>query len=343
MRYILLILLFNIFKIIYSQNLVPNPSFEKINTEKYPTLRWVGFKTNITSVLYDWYQPTIPTPFVSSSNTPPNDIIGHNYVELYSFCKVSKTCYSENLRSYLAVKLDQPLIQNEKYILKYYLKIGRESNFAINNIGVALSIDSIYEDTKGVLKVDHIYAQKDIMFPKEWTEIVDTITAKGGERFLAIGNFYTNKQTNKKRVSRNRYNISVYNFDYISLSPVNSIIYSDVKVNDTFIIKNLQFDFDSVKINPLFYEALDSIVTVLKSIPFKKVTIIGHTDDKGSLEYNQKLSQQRAENIRAYLILMGFDPKNIQAIGKGMSEPITDNQSESDRFTNRRVEFFIEY
>lgn len=69
-----------------------------------------------------------------------------------------------------------------------------------------------------------------------------------------------------------------------------------------------------------------------------KVIITGHTDNVGKQDYNLKLSLQRAEAVRDYLISLGADPQKFQASGAGEAKPIADNSTEDGRANNRRVE-----
>ncbi len=71
------------------------------------------------------------------------------------------------------------------------------------------------------------------------------------------------------------------------------------------------------------------------------IEIIGHSDDVGDKKKNQKLSKQRAETIRADLILAGVDPSKIMTVGAGESQPIASNQTEEGRAQNRRVEVIV--
>jgi OOP family OmpA-OmpF porin len=66
--------------------------------------------------------------------------------------------------------------------------------------------------------------------------------------------------------------------------------------------------------------------------------IIGHTDADGDAEANRKLSQDRAEEVRQYLIQNGVEAQRVKATGKGESEPVADNKTAEGRAMNRRVE-----
>jgi len=84
------------------------------------------------------------------------------------------------------------------------------------------------------------------------------------------------------------------------------------------------------------------LVTFLNQNPNRNVAIEGHTDSVGSDDYNQGLSHRRADSVRSFLIEQGISPQRITAAGKGEHQPVADNESESGRQQNRRVEVIIE-
>jgi OOP family OmpA-OmpF porin len=79
------------------------------------------------------------------------------------------------------------------------------------------------------------------------------------------------------------------------------------------------------------------VAEFMRDYPDVVVTIEGHTDDRASIEHNQKLSQRRAEAVRKELIRFGADAQKIIAIGYGELKPIATNQTEAGRAQNRRV------
>jgi outer membrane protein OmpA-like peptidoglycan-associated protein len=87
---------------------------------------------------------------------------------------------------------------------------------------------------------------------------------------------------------------------------------------------------------------LGRLATFLHQNPGRNVEIEGHTDSVGSDEYNQALSQRRAESERSFLIQQGIGPERIRASGKGEYQPVADNESSDGRPRNRRVEVIIE-
>jgi OOP family OmpA-OmpF porin len=103
-------------------------------------------------------------------------------------------------------------------------------------------------------------------------------------------------------------------------------------------VDNLLFSVGKSEIVPSSFPSLDELAAYLVKNK-KSLQVIGHTDDQGTEEYNQKLSQDRANAVKTYLESKGAT--NITAVGKGESEPIEDNSTAEGRSKNRRVEFKI--
>jgi OmpA-OmpF porin, OOP family len=106
-------------------------------------------------------------------------------------------------------------------------------------------------------------------------------------------------------------------------------------------LQNLNFEFDSAKLLPASEVILDEVVTVLKNNPTVKIEIEGHTDGKGSDEYNMKLSQNRADSVHKYLITKGIEAARLSTKGYGESKPIADNNTDEGRAQNRRIELTV--
>jgi outer membrane protein OmpA-like peptidoglycan-associated protein len=87
---------------------------------------------------------------------------------------------------------------------------------------------------------------------------------------------------------------------------------------------------------------LNRLVVFLNQNPTRNVQIEGHTDSVGTDDYNQALSQRRAESVKSYLVQQGIDSQRIIASGKGEGFPVSDNESDGGRQQNRRVEVIIE-
>ena len=101
------------------------------------------------------------------------------------------------------------------------------------------------------------------------------------------------------------------------------------------------FGFDSTTIQPQGRENLRTLAANLDKYPDTDLLVVGHTDDVGSDEYNQRLSEMRARSAADYLVSQGVARSRLRTSGRGELEPIAENTSESGRQDNRRVEIAI--
>jgi OOP family OmpA-OmpF porin len=105
-------------------------------------------------------------------------------------------------------------------------------------------------------------------------------------------------------------------------------------------IKNLEFDLGKSTLKPTSYDALNKVAQLLIQKNFS-LTLAGHTDNIGSESSNMKLSKDRAEAVKSYLVGQGANPSRIEATGYGSTQPIATNKTPEGRQQNRRVEFTI--
>lgn len=103
----------------------------------------------------------------------------------------------------------------------------------------------------------------------------------------------------------------------------------------------LLFDVNKSSLNPLSKSNLDSLAKTLKKYPETEIVIDGHTDDTGTEKYNMNLSMDRANTVETYLQNQGVSGTRIVTRGFGETMPKSDNQTETGRSDNRRVEIGI--
>jgi outer membrane protein OmpA-like peptidoglycan-associated protein len=104
---------------------------------------------------------------------------------------------------------------------------------------------------------------------------------------------------------------------------------------------HINFDTNKADIRKADIPELEKAVAFVKKYPNSKVSVEGHTDDRGSDKYNQALSERRAQAVKKYLVDKGEKTDRITAVGKGEAEPIGDNKTKQGQFQNRRVEVLI--
>ena len=111
-----------------------------------------------------------------------------------------------------------------------------------------------------------------------------------------------------------------------------------VDARGCWILQNVNFDFNKADIKPQYFTILDQVASVLIANPDVGITIEGHTDSKGGDDYNMKLSQQRADSVKNYLVGKGVAGSRLSTRGYGKTRPIATNDTEEGRALNRRIE-----
>ncbi len=114
-----------------------------------------------------------------------------------------------------------------------------------------------------------------------------------------------------------------------------------IEVGGVVRLNNIFFETARSRLRPESRMELDQMVQTLKENPTMRVELSGHTDSEGTEATNQKLSQDRSNAVRTYLIEKGIDPGRVQSVGYGESRPVATNDTPEGRQANRRVEFTI--
>ena len=126
------------------------------------------------------------------------------------------------------------------------------------------------------------------------------------------------------------------------LSPFSRDLYlSPIEVGLTVRLKNIYFDFDKTTLKDESFPELNKVVEFLKQNETVEVEISGHTDSKGSDDYNLNLSQGRSQAVVDYIIGQGIEDFRLTAHGYGEGKAIDTNDTDMGRANNRRVEFTV--
>ena len=118
-------------------------------------------------------------------------------------------------------------------------------------------------------------------------------------------------------------------------------VYQDVEVTSTGIVihQRVYFEYNRAVIRDVSFPILNTVAQVMRDFPDITIEIQGHTDSRGSDSYNLRLSGERAESVRQYLIQQGIPAHRMTAQGYGETRPIDNNRTDAGRSNNRRVEF----
>jgi outer membrane protein OmpA-like peptidoglycan-associated protein len=127
-----------------------------------------------------------------------------------------------------------------------------------------------------------------------------------------------------------------YNF-VIGVTPDGNTSY----IGNTIRLNNVFFDFARFTLRPQSHAELNRLIEFLQGHPTMTIELGGHTDNVGDETTNMKLSQNRVNAVKEYLVATGIDASRLVAKGYGKSRPRADNKTEEGRQTNRRVEFIF--
>ncbi|MBA3647746.1 MAG: PD40 domain-containing protein [Chitinophagales bacterium] len=114
-----------------------------------------------------------------------------------------------------------------------------------------------------------------------------------------------------------------------------------IEVGSSVILKNIFFETDSYVLKDQSKAELNKLIDLLKQNTSLKIQVTGHTDDQGSDDHNQRLSENRAKSVYDYLVANGISPARLSFKGFGKTKPIASNSNEEGKAQNRRTEFTV--
>jgi OmpA-OmpF porin, OOP family len=353
---------------LYSYNIVPNSDFHNFRQcpDKYTIIPKSYF-------VDDWTMPTGGTPdyFNVCSNQAgvPSNWVGHlNPKSGYGYVGLIAGRYTNNfgkvveVREYIQAELKKLMEAGQVYLVRFYVSLAGYSRYALDGMGASFS-DTLVNVTNFI---EHLPLQEHVGNPPnqfmdqkgKWMKIEGLYTATGSEKYITIGNFRSDNETNEKDLfTRSDLNCSYYLIDDILVAPVNKkflALYettqnktgkksSDQAKNmaDPPIFQPVLFDFNQTIVNDSFKNTIIDLASFMQSHPDIKVSLIGHTDSTGDTHYNMTLSKKRAKEVARLLTKKDISTKRLQIKGKGELEPLNNNVSEEQRFMNRRVEIHV--
>jgi outer membrane protein OmpA-like peptidoglycan-associated protein len=349
-------------------NMVYNPSFEEYSRcpERIDAL---GVMTAVDA----WWQPTAGSSDYFNAcggrecQVPRNKMGVQNARTGLAYCGIY--CSQEHYREYLQTELRQPLVAGRHYRVSFWVSLAEKSPYAVAPLGAFLTPDRISDttwdllmhrestdyDLQGNQSIATFYTPQvvydgdsAIVESNVWVEVSGDIVASGGERFLTIGNFAS---FNRSRVTRIENGNSIlpgayYYIDDVSVLPLDdeSVVAqmrpSPVK-DEIITMWDVFFATGESKVLPQSYNELHRLRELLEENPGMVIELRGHTDNQGTVEFNQRLSEARAKAVADYLIGRGVDARRISHRGFGESKPIESNDSAEGRRRNRRVEYRV--
>ncbi|MGC9332391.1 MAG: OmpA family protein, partial [Bacteroidales bacterium] len=136
-------------------------------------------------------------------------------------------------------------------------------------------------------------------------------------------------------------NFSLKNWKESDDAYVMDIPLQPIKEGQTAVLNNIFFDYDKYELKDESYAELQKLIEFMHNNQDVSIELSGHTDDRGSAEYNKTLSEQRAKAVYDYLVNNGVSAERLTYKGYGLNEPVADNTTDAGRAKNRRTEFKI--
>ncbi|MDE0722463.1 MAG: OmpA family protein [Flavobacteriales bacterium] len=360
-------------------NLVPNGGFEDTNINK---LRTYG---QMEEFSMDWFAATevaadiygdgakgdkVAVPTNNYGKQEPSD--GLCYAGLRAYSKDPRLS-----RSYLEVKLTQPLEKNVMYCVSFDISLADLSRFAVNEIGVLMSDRKIdHPNTGDVIQQADVKQKtnKVFQFLDGWETFCGTFVGTGQEEYVVIGCFGGRENMTIDKVKRPmgivgaQMNHAYYYIDNVKIVDVQAksqcvcaaadergmdLVYGSSSVQeedmtDSEIIISSSIYYAFLKRTPTGTgkQTVSSIAAILKANPMMKITIVGHSDDdernEGQVNPRYKMiGKNRADQIRRMLAAEGVLSTQISVSDMGNMDPASTRDSDISRAQNRRVTFEI--
>lgn len=322
---------------VHTQNLVLNGDFEDFSScpqglktlEKSKTLLHV---TNPNQGTFDFIHECDEDNYPRYYYGKREPVSGKGFVGIGVF--VNNSIGVDNFKEYIQLELSDSLKKGSIYSFEMFLSLAKNWHISINNLGVYFSNEFLQLKTNGVIPVKPDIVSPDFFGNKSgWDKYSGDYIARGGEKYIVIGNFRKNKDVKIKNVdSGPTFENHVYYFiDNVSLK-------LNTNLSEGIVLNNINFKTGSAELLASSNFELDKIVTVLETNLNFKVEIIGHTDSDGNESENIKLSIDRANQVAKYLIDKGVSATRIKSRGEGSKIPIKDNSTPEGKAKNRRVE-----
>lgn len=350
-------------------NMIHNPSFEEH--------RHCPMKIDATGVMRDadaWWQPTNGSSDYFNAcgsrdcNVPRNKMGLQEAHSGMAYCGIY--CSQELYREYLQTELITPLQAGKHYRISFWVSLADKSPHAVAAIGAVLTKEILEDSTHGILmereqsSIDGngsqsiaVYFVPQVSNPvdsvlddtKGWTEVSGEITAEGGERYLTIGNFLPFNKSNIIATQGTSTPLpgAYYYIDDVSVTCLDTTEdvtpepKKKVTAGEVVTMQNIFFATGESEILQQSYNELYKLRKLLESNPEMRIELRGHTDNQGTVEFNQRLSESRAQAVAEYLMEKGIDSRRLTWIGFGKSKPVADNNTAEGRCKNRRVEYRV--
>jgi VWFA-related protein len=222
-----------------------------------------------------------------------------------------------------------------KHTMEEVLNELKSKDISVYTISYGMSetapLKKIAEETKG--RFYQIYSTKE--FPYVFRDI-----------YMSLKNYYLLEYTPPECPSLHNVSVSLSipelsDKQLISHGIYDQSMFTKFDTIGAVIFLNIEFEFGKSELLPSSNILIEQVYESMLNNPDIKIRICGHTDDRGEGDFNQKLSEARAESVARALIAKGISPNRLKTIGYGERMPLLPNTNDENRARNRRTEFII--
>jgi len=324
---ILLLIILMIFVPIYN-NKIPKALKQEVESKVYANgLDWVNVRVDGRDITLSGIAPNIALH--QQAVKIANGVLGGRviYDKISPHVTVPYTMYIESTKNKLLLRGYMPSKRSLDEFLKEF-KSQKSSHKLIDIVDVGAGE------------------------PKQWEPLILTIAKLVKELDFGIvnivnqnvtfsGRVATSKQKREIEELLNTFKKSNYKITSRVIAMDESIEVCQNRYNELLSSHKIEFKAGEATIDVKNKPLLKSLSEIFALCPNAKLTIIGHTDSKGNDIKNRELSQERAQAVVAKLFQLGIPLEQMEAVGRGESEPVANNDTEEGRKKNRRIEFKV--
>lgn len=314
-------------------NLVPNPSFEKLEAD--PPTNFSSKAIDFDKVMQDWETINLTSP----------DILTTNLINKTRSYKMREARTGETMvgllnnlgiwAEYIQVPLKEPLEEGKTYYAEFWYMALASKHHAIPKKNPSFGLwfhDGSLLKTKNYIPEKPQVAAPEVSScpPYTWHKMSGVFIASKAHTHVCIGQFESNFEGAMNGC------IAIDDVIVRETEPVLKI-----EVGKTLVLDNIIFKSGTATLEKKSYASLNLLYKGLVEHPKLCISIHGHTDNVGNSEDNIHLSTNRAQTIYNYLIKEGVDKNRLQFMGFGEDKPLASNETNQGRKKNRRVEFLV--
>jgi len=320
----------------------------------------------------DFFTKFAKEPYISSENLygaqDPEEGTGYAGVQLYH-------AKDKGNRTFIQTELAYEMNADEMYCIKYFVSLADLSKFACNDIGAYVSTEKVNQ--KKILSYEiepQIKHSANKIFNEYalWEPICQIYKAKGGEKYLTLGNFTKPGTTKFEKIKRPKgfsspqVGMAYYYIDQVTVIPMSNleegecscekqggsskmnVVYrsnvsetAELELEQAVKLSTIVFEEESIELSATSKASIDKLVNLMKKNPKLRIEIMGHSSSIEEVKVPDDISTKRANEVHKYMVSMGIPAERLEFVGFKDTKPTSQDSSATGQVKNRRVNFRI--